>query len=613
MTAEYHKEKGPLLLLAGPGTGKTYQLALRLKYLVEDQEISPEQITVITFTAAAAANMRTRISNPENQQLFLRAQHQPKPICTMHSLGYSIIRENASILGLPDDLIVVHSDRAKSILLGDAAQLAGFRREEAEATARCRQHGACHHDDSSPECAICSKYRDILGACKAIDYDEQILLACRLLRENPEVAEKCRERTRHLLVDEYQDINAGQFELIKILSEGQEEGLFVVGDDDQSIYSWRGGSPEFIRNFEAHFRNTAHVESLLRSYRCHRNILEGALAVVKEFDKKRRDKGAFDYECPEGPKITIHNVPSDKKEAIIVRKIVEDALPAKEVLILVPHRGFSKLIGEQLRRARIRYISPEPLPGEGLPILERLAAWLHDATDSLALRECIEAIVNSRGSPLPSKRVRKEEKKQEREAGLRLISQLWEAVIKDGNGLWANLQGVGTEEKELNFVKEACSALRNHAESDDVAELLKQATISLEPWKKASALIEEVEGWINRFGTSSDSGSSATVRIMTLQGAKGLEADVVCVVGLEEGTLPRNGSSNEELAEQARLMYVSMTRAKQELHLFHARNRSAAVSFQAIHGTGGAHRLEPSRFIQKIPKEFSERRYHPSR
>jgi len=612
MTAEYYKEKGPLLLLAGPGTGKTYQLALRLKHLVEDQRISPEQITVITFTAAAAANMRTRISSSENLQLFLRPQHQPKTICTMHSLGYSIIRENASILGLPDELIVVHSDRAKSILLGDAAQLAGFRREEAEATARCRQHGACNRDNSSPKCAICSKYRDILRACKAIDYDEQILLACRLLREDPEVAEECRERTRHLLVDEYQDINAGQFELIKILSEGQEEGLFVVGDDDQSIYSWRGGSPDFIRNFEDHFGETARVESLLRSYRCHRNILEGALAVVKEFDKERRDKGVFDYDCSEGPKITIHNVPSDKREAAIVRKIAENALPSKEVLILVPHRGFSKLIGEQLRRARIRYISPEPLPGKGLPILERLAAWLHDTADSLALRECLEAIINSHESPLPSRHVRKEEKKREREDRLRLISQLWEAVIKDGNDLWATLQGISTEEEVLNFIKETCNTLRDHAESDDVAELLKQAVISLEPWNRARALIEEVAGWINRFGTSADFGSSTTVRIMTLQGAKGLEADVVCVVGLEEGTLPRNGASGEELAEQARLMYVSMTRAKEELHLFHARNRSAAVSFQPIHGSGGAHSLHPSRFIQQVPSVFSEKRYHRS-
>jgi len=613
MTVELYKQSGPLLILAGPGTGKTYQLALRLKYLVEDEGINPEQIAVITFTAAAAANMRARISNPENPQLFLEPQRQPKAISTMHSLGYSIIRENATLLGMPEELNVVHSDRTKSILLGDAAQLADLKREEAEATAKCRQHGACFQDDSSPKCMVCSKYRDILRTCQAIDYDEQILLACKCLRENPALAEKYRRRTRHLLIDEYQDINAGQYDLIRILSEGQTQGLFVVGDDDQSIYSWRGGSPEFIRHFEDHFGSGARVEPLTCSYRCHRNILEGALAVVKEFDKARRDKGTFAFLCPEGAKTVTHNVPSDKREAAIVRRIVEEALPSKEVLILVPHRGFSKLIGEQLRRVRIRYISPEPLPGEGLPVLERLAAWLRDANDSLALRECIEAIVNSQKSPLPSNRVRKEEKKEERESGLRLLSQLWKETIEDGNDLWTNLQKTESNTNVISLVKEVCSVIRNQAEKDDVAELLRQAAIFLEPWKRTNALIEEVEGWMNKFSSSVDFGSSTAVRIMTFQGAKGLEADVVCVIGLEEGILPRNGVSSEELSEQARLMYVSMTRAKQELHLFYARNRSAAVSFQPIHGRGGTHGSKPSCFIQTIPDEFCEKRYHPSK
>lgn len=608
--AEICKQDGPVLLLAGPGTGKTYQLARRIKYLIHERDVEPKQITVITFTASAAANMRARISDPQTD-LFLERDRQPETICTMHSLGHRIIRENARALELPQHVTVVDSDSTRRILIEDAAQLAGFTRGDAEGTLDCRQHGNCV-PTSSPKCKICKQYRRILRACGSIDYDDQILLACEILRGTTGVAKDYRLRSLHLLVDEYQDINPGQFELIKILSEGQRTGLFVVGDDDQSIYMWRGGSPEFIRGFEGHFGKAARVATLSHSYRCHRRILEGAQAVVEKYDRGRRKKGRFSYKNPNGPEIVIHDVPSDKREAVIVRRIVQGALPSRDVLVLMPRRGYGRLIGHQLRRAGIQYVSADPTPGMGMPILERLAVWLRDQNDSLALRELLQAMINSSASGVPSPRVRKADKKNEREGALSHVSGVWKAVVQNKQSLWESLTSDRSRQPLLTFLHEQCAKLKEH-DVKDVAGFLSQAATALEPWKTRDALMEEVEAWMAKLDTSSAFSSNVAVRVMTLQGAKGLEADTVCVVGLEQGTVPRDRAVGEELAEQSRLMYVSMTRAIRELHLFHARTRSGAVSFQSIHGSGASHTLTPSPFLSAIPTQFCKSEYHPPR
>jgi len=608
---EVHKKEGPLLLLAGPGTGKTYQLARRIKFLVEEQGVDPKKITVITFTAAAAANMRARISDPGQVEVCIDGPRQPHTICTMHSLGYRIIADNYELAGLRARPGVVTSDELKKILLGDAAQLAALSRAEADATLNCRQHGRCVPGDD-PKCRICARYRDILQGSDAIDYDDQILVACKLLRAKAELASRYREQALHLLVDEYQDINAGQFELVRILSEGQTGGLFVVGDDDQSIYSWRGGSPEFVRRFEEHFGPEATVETLVDSYRCHRNILEGALAVVKRYDRRRRDKDTYRYKRADGPRIAVHNVPSDKKEAAIILEIVKRALPSKRVLVLVRTRRYGSLICQHLRRARVPYIAPEPLPGEGLPILERMGAWIESPQDNLALRECLEAMLDSDRSPIPSSRARKADKKERREQEMSHVAALWGNVIGHEASLWQSLEEGAARHEVLRFLKEQCDKLREYASEDNPGKLLGFATTCLGAWHTVKALREEIETWVNRHGGSSDSGSGAMVRVMTYQGAKGLEAEVVCVVGLEKGAMPRESRETEALAEESRLMFVSMTRAKDELHLFHARNRSAAVSFQAIHQDGGPHVLSPSPFLDVIPEQCRVKKYHAS-
>jgi len=608
---ELYKMPGPILLLAGPGTGKTHQLAKRIKYLIEEKNVAPNNITVISFTAPAAQNMRERISDASKPDLYVAHKNQPRRICTMHSLGHRILREKISISGPDGNIRVVYSNKLQDILVGDAAQLTNFNRNKGKETAKCRQFGKCNPSDD-PKCKICQQYQNILRGCSAIDHDDQILLACKVLKEDPELLEKYRSYCNHLLVDEYQDINAGQFELISLLSEGQRDGLFVVGDDDQSIYSWRGGSPKFIRDFRLHFGNSAQIKSLQESFRCYRHVLEGATSVVNKYDKNRLGKGQFDYKKGEGGKIEIHNVPSDEKEAIIVRSIVERALPSQSVLVLLPHRGFAKAIVENLRRARIKYSAPPVLPGEGLPFISILSQWLANNSDSLSFRECLEAFINNPDFGIPSKLSKKAEKLEERENALQKISNLWKHVVEgEADSLWKALE-LEKENNELYSTSfSVFDELRSlSANQDDPASFVAGAIKKLAIWKKTQEFLGEVESWTEASGNKDETQQGLGVQLMTLQGAKGLQADIVCVVGLEEGTIPRSGLSGEGIIEQSRLMFVSMTRAAEELHLFHARKRSAAIMFRQVYKKGERPDIQHSCFIDSIPDEHKEIKYH---
>jgi len=601
---ELYKIPGPILLLAGPGTGKTYQLAKRIKYFIEEKNVSPNNITVISFTAPAAQNMRERISDDSKPDLYVVHKNQPKRICTMHSLGHRILREKNSVPVQDGNIRVVSSNRLQDILVGDAAQLTNFNRDKGKETAKCRQFGKCNLS-SDPKCKICQQYQNILHRCSAIDHDDQILLACKVLKEDPELLKKYRSYCNHLLVDEYQDINAGQFELISLLSEGQRDGLFVVGDDDQSIYSWRGGSPEFIRNFRLHFGDSAQIKSLQESFRCYRHVLEGAISIVNKYNKGRIQKGQFDYKKGEGRKIEVHNVPSDEKEAVIVKSIIERALPFQSVLVLLPHRGFAKAIVENLRKARIKYSAPPVSPGEGLPLISILSQWLVNNSDSLSFRECLEAFINNPDFGIPSERSKKPEKLEERENALQKISNLWKYVIEgEVDSLWKALELKKENDGLYSTAFSVFNELRSlAANQDDPASFVAGAIKKLAIWKKTQEFLKEVESWTEILSNKDEIQQGLDVKLMTLQGAKGLQADIVCVVGLEEGIIPRTG---EDIAEQSRLMFVSMTRAAEELHLFHARKRSAARMFKQVYKKGERPNIQHSCFIDSIPDEHKE-------
>ena len=609
MEDELHKLDGPLLILAGPGTGKTQKLAERVKWLIEERGVEPENVTVITFTRPAARQMRERISDPSKSKLYVPPDKQPKMIRTMHSLGHAIITDSDKETHLNGQLQVVRSDSLRNILLEDAAQLSGFAREDAKQTADCRQFGDCK-PSSEPKCKICESYMQILDRCSAIDHDEQIIRACKLLKQDEKLLTKYRSYCQHLLVDEYQDINAGQFELIQLLSETQKEGLFVVGDDDQSIYSWRGGSPKYIRSFPR-----GRIKTLNVSHRCPRHILEGAMSVVKYYDRERLPKEDFEYEKGDGKQIKIHSVPTDEKEAEVVKSIVEEAVnQSKDVLILFPYKSFFEDIAKGLRKSKIEYDAQAIVPGEGLPLISTLSRWLANNSDSLSFRECLEAVTGNPDLDIPSERARKPETRAKRENALLKISNLWKNVIENKvDSFWESLKLEEENDGLYSKLFLAFEHLQIHNSQHEPAGLVAEIAKTLVPWKSSQSFLDEVDLWVQTVKRPESTGQGSNVQLMTLLSAKGLGADIVCIVGVEEGTLPKQARGKViNIAEESRKFLVALTRASEEVHVFHARKRSQRKVSRQIYEPGKIPDLKPSVFLGVIPKEHKDPKYVPA-
>jgi DNA helicase II / ATP-dependent DNA helicase PcrA len=326
-------EPGPALLLAGPGTGKTECLAYRLKWLIEEKSQSPSGVTVITFTAEAARNMRERISRIDRPQVYIPPAQQPERISTMHSYGLSILRRRLAAAGFSTDPNVLTETSLRRLIFEDAAQLLGHERSIGKQAMDKRQQGTLA-TASVDERAVVTKYREILRATGYIDFDDQIILACEILETDSTLLEEVQAECSHLMVDEYQDINAEQDRFIKLLTGNSRAGLFVVGDDDQSIYSFRGGSPDYMRSFESDYSGT--VLRIAKCRRCPRKVMLAALDVVEQHNTGRLPKPDPEFEESEDGEVVKHSTPSEDDEAnLIANKILACKL-GSSVLILVP-------------------------------------------------------------------------------------------------------------------------------------------------------------------------------------------------------------------------------------------------------------------------------------
>jgi DNA helicase-2/ATP-dependent DNA helicase PcrA len=600
----WRRHPGPILLLAGPGTGKTHQLGFRIKDLVEKRCVDPRSITIITFTREAAENMRRRIADEEKPEVYIAPELRPERITTMHSFGLGIVRAHTAVLGLPDDFTVMTHSRLRRILFRDAALLTGNSEADGQVADQLRQKGI-PPETGSAAAEITKRYELILRANRSIDYDDQIQLASKLLRMNDAFRTKYSSYASHLLVDEYQDINAGQRELISLLSGDHPEGLFVVGDDDQSVYGFRGGTPKYIREFLKEYGSGARVLNLVKSRRCPGNILKAALRIVEHFDKTRVIKPAPTfYEGKEDSGLVqVHDVATEFAEAEVVAGIARQALPKREVLILVPAKQYAEPIKRELRRKRVAYTHRPSLDDSGFVLLQTIHEWCENTSDNFALRLCIEDLIEVGAGKVPSRRSRGPELIERRKAALAEIAGLWEDVASDEATLWLALGRRATAGSLFGDIRDRLAALLE-ASVKKPDEFLGLVAKNLRPWTTVAELMKEIRGWLEELRTHGQSGEGAA-RIMTLQAAKGLEAEVVCVIGLNDEVVCRKGATQEDVEEAARLSYVSMTRAREELHLFHARKREASTTFLAK-----SFNLTPSRFLAAVDPDKTLSKYH---
>jgi DNA helicase II / ATP-dependent DNA helicase PcrA len=606
--AVFH-EGSPLLILAGAGSGKTRVITTKIAYLVDQKGVDPSSILAVTFTNKAAVEMHERVR-------AMVPGARPVMVRTFHSFGAWLLRRNAHLLDLSSSFSIYDDDDSLSLLhslYGD------FKRRElqpfARAISRAKDYGLSPRDNLKdfswdprfPE--MYTAYERRLREIGNADFGDLIKRAVELLRDNDEVRERIQSRFSVVLVDEYQDSNVAQFELLKQLF-GPKTYLCVVGDDDQSIYRFRGAEVRNILSFSKEFPGTEIIK-LERNYRSTDTILAIAAEVVAH---NRGRLGKTLWTDTTGGKDAILAIVRDhEEEAGFCAELLEDGnLTGTAILYRTnaQSRSFETLF---LRRGipykivgSLRFYEREEVK-DALALL----AFLMNPKDEVAFRRIVNKPTRGLGEKSVGAIV---QASSEREGNLiRAAEELLQSFSgRSGKGLeefvsFSAALSKSLEEAELSpFLKVAfrkSGLLKHHREQDEVAgtqkvanlEELAAAAIHYPSGREGlGAFLEDLELDRARIA-GKDPASEPGVTLITMHNTKGLEFDRVIITGMEEGLFPRRPEEkDDELEEERRILYVSITRAKRELYFSTCRRRTI---------WGRTVPQEPSRFLQEIPFE----------
>jgi DNA helicase-2/ATP-dependent DNA helicase PcrA len=651
---------GPLLILAGAGSGKTRVIAHRIAYLIAERGVWPRNILAVTFTNKAAEEMRNRV----NKLLEGLELGSAPIISTFHSLCVRILRRDIEALQAgytrsftiydQDDTVRLTRNCLRDLGMDDkqlaprsvqaAISAAKNRGEDAETFAARAQFV---DERRASIASVFQLYEERLHKNNALDFDDLLIKAVRLLRDVPEVRERYNDRFPYLLVDEYQDTNQLQFALIRLLTERQQN-ICVVGDPDQSIYRWRGADIKNILKFEEHFPS-AKVIRLEENYRSTQNILDLASGVIKH-NIERKEKALW-TQNPSGEKIRYYQALDAESEARFVAGKIEEHLrrePDIRAAVLYRTNSQSRVFEEAMRRGGLSY----NIVG-GFSFYERMEvrdiiAYLKLAInphDSIALQRVINTPPRGIG-----KMTLDEIENRARELGIShwdAISDLiadeqrfsQRAVAAVANfqrivrGLAAKVEAVlrSDEVPDRDYGDEAASPdSDSHSETFEstspVSDLVKAAiletgyenALKAENNDEAEARLENLQELVNAAVDYDEQGADGLrdfidhsalvadtdqykadvpVTLMTAHSAKGLEFPLVFLVGLEDGLFPHSRSLSDasDIEEERRLAYVAMTRAEKYLYVTHAVKRR-------VYGEELA--SEPSQFLNEMPLEL---------
>jgi len=633
--------RGPVLILAGAGTGKTRVITFRIAHMVQ-RGIAPENILAVTFTNKAAREMLERV----NQLLpKRRSSDDEKPsrptVSTFHSLCVRILRQHIELLGYKKNFVIYDEAEQlgaiKKILANVSAKgeqtdpravltlLSKFKNGGAAAEAAFKDPNV-----SALAEHVRKKYESALKACNAVDFDDLILLTLRLFNEHPEALDACRARFRYVMVDEYQDTNAAQFQLVHALTL-KHRNLCVVGDDDQSIYGWRGAEVANLLDLEKHFPEVK-VVKLEQNYRSTNTILQAANAVIKN-NARRRGKNLWSQNG-QGAKILLHAFDTDDTEARTVAETIEfkrmtQRVPWGDQAILFRTNLQSRPIEMELRKAGIRYhliggqsffdrrevrdflayvktfLNPHDdvsllrianVPARGLSdvTMERLLGASQERHCSVftAMRHTdVQASFQARTREAIQEFVGFIEETRAKLADESLLGhptalQEWSEKFLNDTGYWNELR-----RGEKN-VEQAENRIRNLR--DLIAKMDGEAA-NKPPSDRLDTFLEDMTLDADR-AEEKEAGDAVT--LITMHSCKGLEYPHVYVVGLEDGLLPHSRSKVEgTMDEERRLFYVAITRAKRELMISHCGGRKKYGQVMPCH---------PSPFLKELPKELIE-------
>ncbi|HMH43060.1 MAG TPA: UvrD-helicase domain-containing protein [Pyrinomonadaceae bacterium] len=644
---------GPLLILAGAGSGKTRVIAHRIAYLIAERSVWPRNILAVTFTNKAAEEMRKRVT-----KLIEGLEIGSAPlISTFHGLCVRILRRDIETLNAgytrsftiydQDDTVRLTRNSIRDLGMDDkqltprsvqsTISAAKNRGEDAESFA-ARAHFIDERRASIAR--VFQLYEERLHKNNALDFDDLLIKTVRLLRDVPEVRERYNDRFRYLLVDEYQDTNQLQFGLIRLLTEKQQN-ICVVGDPDQSIYRWRGADITNILKFEEHFPS-AKVIRLEENYRSTQNILDLASGVIKH-NLERKEKALW-TQNPAGEKIRYYQALDAESEARFVAGKIQEhlrAAPDLRAAVLYRTNSQSRVFEEAMRRAGLAY----NIVG-GFSFYERMEvrdiiSYLKLAMnphDSIALQRVINTPPRGIG-----KMTLDEIENRTRELGIshwdaisdliaderrlsaraiaalanfqRIVNQL---AVKVEQILATNAGGASSEDESESRIESASpvsdlvkaaildtgyeNALKseNSDEAEGRLENLQELVNAAVDYDEQGA--EGLRDFIDHSALVADTDqykADVPVTLMTAHSAKGLEFPLVFLVGLEDGLFPHSRSLSDasDIEEERRLAYVAMTRAERFLYVTHAVKRR-------VYGEELA--SEPSQFLNEMPIELIE-------
>ncbi len=644
--------EGPLLVLAGAGSGKTRVLTYRIAHLLEDLQVAPWEILAITFTNKAAKEMRERLGSlvgPAAGGMW---------VATFHSMCVRILRAHADVLGYTSNFTIYDDSDTKSLIKDVMAELSldpkiwpvnSIRNIISQAKNDLLVPSVFEQDAKDPlskkTAQVYTLYQARLKQANAFDFDDLLLYTHLLFKHHPDILAAYQKRFRYILVDEYQDTNRAQYVICKALAE-QHKNIMVVGDDDQSIYSWRGADIRNILEFERDYSN-AKIIKLEQNYRSVATILNAANAVIAH-NEKRKEKKLFTA-LGEGDKISVYMASDERDEGRWIASEIEqrhgEGISYDDMAVFYRTNAQSRMLEDMLLRAGVPYrivggtrffdraeirdvmayltlvVNPQdsvaakrvinvPRRGIGKTTIDRISELAAFRNVSF-LDAAREALLDEGFRPATRKAlasfVELVEKAATYEGELRDVVEM----IIDKSGLIAALEAENTDEartrveniKELlSVVDEYCAS---HAEDDasyaapDVEDVSDTSLEAPARELSANSLSDFIE-WVSlRTDLDAAAEEGQAVTLMTIHASKGLEFDLVFVAGMEESLFPHNRTRTDpaQIEEERRLAYVAITRARKKLYL------SCAATRQIFGQTSSN---PTSRFLNEIPLELRE-------
>ena len=631
--------KGPVLILAGAGTGKTRVITFRIAHMIE-RGVSPRNVLGVTFTNKAAREMQDRV-----RKLIPKIKDDDgkvvKPtICTFHSLCVRILRVHIEKLGYKKNFVIYDDSEQVSAIKKILSAISGpdtkaDPRAVLAMISRYKNKGTYEGPGDEKVTAmaqfISEKYEAALRACNAVDFDDLIVLTLKLFREHPDALEQCRNKYRFVMVDEYQDTNSAQFELVHSLTK-EHRNLCVVGDDDQSIYGWRGAEIANLLDLEKHFPEVK-VVKLEQNYRSTSTILNAANAVIRN-NAQRRGKTLWSAKG-DGEKLFLNAFEHDEEEA---KEIVEEiefnrlskGITWKDQAILFRTNQQSRVIEMELRKQQVKY---NLIGGQSFfdrreirDFLAYLKTFMNPHDDVSLLRiantpsrglsnltmERLLAASQERGCSVFAAMRHSDVLESFRKAAQNSIMAFVELV----EGLREELESeelmedpAGLQNWAIRFLAEIdyLNEIRRTEKTEEAAENkvrnLTDFMSTMDGDRTSWSLSKRLEKFLEDITLDQDlkddkEQTGDLVTLITMHASKGLEFPHVFIVGAEDGLLPHSRSKVEGTTdEERRLFYVAITRAQKTLTISHCEARRKFGEMIGCH---------PSPFLKEIPEELVE-------